>query len=171
MSNTYCKLLGTFWFKRENWSFNLKFWKTMFAKFVLFLCQKILQHITFQCPFLSERISPAFHNTHTFQVEYQGRPSGPLQIFSLLFHDFFGRKRKVSDIADVWKFVSFPGLGYFEQDQPGMKRNKSISKDLADQLFLKTLPLMIKFRQFMGHHYRNGLVFSIPAQIFFHGWL
>ena len=49
--------------------------------------------------------------------------------------------------------------------------NKSISKDLADQLFLKTLPLMIKFRQFMGHHYRNGLDFSVSAQIFFHGWL
>ena len=166
MSNTYCKLLGTFWFKRENWSFNLKFWKTMFAKFVLFLCQKILQHITFQCPFFSKRISPAFHNTHTFQEEYQGRPSGPLQIFSLLFHDFFGRKRKVSDIADVWKFVSFPGLGYFEQDQPGMKRNKSISKDLAQ--FSKLGLSSLKSDSLRGNITEMGWIF-LSKHNFFHG--
>ena len=48
--------------------------------------------------------------------------------------------------------------------------NKSISKDLADQLLLKTVPLMIKFRQFMGHHYRNGLDISVSAQIIF-SWM
>ena len=76
---------------------------------------------------------------------------------------------KLSDKADVWKFVLFWDWSILNKTSRAW--NKSISKDLADQLFLKTLPLMIKFRQLgMGHHYGNGLDFSVSKQIFFHGW-
>ena len=79
---------------------------------------------------------------------------------------FFGRKRKVSDIADVWKFVSFPGLGYFEQDQPGMKRNKSISKDLAQ--FSKLGLSSLKSDSLRGNITEMGWIF-LSKHNFFHG--